>query len=71
MGFVKNIQTTKADIGRVEDILRYPEDEKFRTDLEKRPLRTKLDLSLIHICHIIPTLSLFPESSSAASPSRG
>lgn len=43
VGFVKNIQTTKADIGRVEDILRYPEDEKFRTDLEKRPLRTKLD----------------------------
>ena len=29
VGFVKSIQTTKADISRVNDIMKYPEDEKF------------------------------------------
>ena len=43
VGFVKNIQTTKADINRVEDIVKYPIDEKFDTTLEKRNIKTKLE----------------------------
>ncbi|MGN0585286.1 MAG: NHLP family bacteriocin export ABC transporter peptidase/permease/ATPase subunit [Ruminococcus sp.] len=43
VGFVKNIQTTKADINRVEDIMKYPLDEKFDASLVKRQIKTKLD----------------------------
>ncbi len=42
VGFVKGVQTTKADIGRVEDIVKYPEDEKFDTSKEKSGINTKL-----------------------------
>lgn len=43
VGFVKNIQTTKADINRVEDIMKYPLDEKFNVSQAKRDIKTKLD----------------------------
>lgn len=43
VGFVKNIQTTKADINRVEDIMKYPLDDKFDTSVEKLQIKTKLD----------------------------
>ena len=43
VGFVKNIQTTKADISRVEDIMKYPQDEKFNALAEKQQIKTKLD----------------------------
>jgi len=46
VGFVKSIQTTKADINRVEDILKYPMDEKFEETVEKQNIRTKLDGSV-------------------------
>lgn len=46
VGFVKNMQTTKADIHRVEDIMKYPLDEKFETATPKRSRRTKLDGSV-------------------------
>lgn len=46
VGFVKSIQTTKADINRVEDILKYPIDEKFEETIEKQNIRTKLDGSV-------------------------
>lgn len=46
VGFVKNIQTTKADINRVEDIMKYPLDEKFDTSTAKRQIKTKLDGSV-------------------------
>lgn len=43
VGFVKNIQTTKADINRVEDIMKYPLDEKFDSSISKNQVKTKLD----------------------------
>lgn len=43
VGFVKRIQTTKADINRVEDIFNYPTDEKFKKESEKIDLSTKLE----------------------------
>lgn len=46
VGFVKNIQTTKADINRVEDISKYPVDEKFITKATKKDLKTKLNGSV-------------------------
>ena len=46
VGFVKSIQTTKADIGRVEDIMNYAADSKFDTSVQKRDIRTKLDGSV-------------------------
>jgi len=46
VGFVKSIQTTKADINRVEDIMKYPLDEKFDTSANKKSLKTKLDGSV-------------------------
>ncbi len=46
VGFMKNIQTTKADINRVEDIMKYPLDEKFDGDTNKMSLKTKLDGSV-------------------------
>lgn len=46
VGFVKNIQTTKADINRVEDIMKYPLDEKFDEETAKKPMKTKLDGSV-------------------------
>lgn len=46
VGFVKNIQTTKADISRVEDIMKYPVDEKFDSSAEKKKMRTKLEGSV-------------------------
>lgn len=46
VGFAKNIQTTKADINRVEDILKYTADEKFEDTLSKRPMSTKLEGSV-------------------------
>ena len=46
VGFVKSIQTTKADINRVEDIMKYPLDEKFDTSTTKKQMKTKLDGSV-------------------------
>ncbi len=46
VGFVKNIQTTKADINRVEDIMKYPLDEKFDSSVEKKNIKTKLEGSV-------------------------
>lgn len=46
VGFVKNIQTTKADINRVEDIMKYPLDEKFDESVDKKRMKTKLDGSV-------------------------
>lgn len=46
VGFAKNIQTTKADINRVEDILKYTADEKFDATISKRPMSTKLEGSV-------------------------
>lgn len=46
VGFVKNIQTTKADINRVEDILKYPLDEKFDNEIQKKDLVNKIDGSV-------------------------
>lgn len=46
VGFAKNIQTTKADINRVEDILKYTADEKFNDTISKRPMSTKLEGSV-------------------------
>lgn len=43
VGFVKNIQTTKADINRVEDIMNYSADEKYDSSVSKRDIKTKLD----------------------------
>ncbi len=43
VGFAKNIQTTKADINRVEDILKYSVDEKFDETVQKRKMTTKLE----------------------------
>lgn len=46
VGFVKNIQTTKADIGRVEDIMKYETDSKFDISSKKADIKTKLDGSV-------------------------
>ena len=46
VGFVKNIQMTKADINRVEDISKYPPDEKFREKERLSDTRTKLEGSV-------------------------
>ncbi len=43
VGFAKNIQTTKADISRVEDIEKYPIDEKFIDTTPKNTMKTKLE----------------------------
>ena len=43
VGFVKNIQTTKADMSRVQDIMNYPIDEKFDSTIEKEDMKTKLE----------------------------
>ncbi len=43
VGFAKNIQTTKADINRVEDIEKYPIDEKFSDSTPKNTMKTKLE----------------------------
>lgn len=40
--FVKQIQTLKADMSRVEDIMKYEEDRKFR-EIEKEPMTLKLE----------------------------
>lgn len=39
--FIKNLQSTKADLSRVDDIMRYKEDEKFLS-AEKEIMREKL-----------------------------
>lgn len=48
--FIKNLQSTKADLSRVDDIMRYKEDEKFLTG-EKEDMREKLigDIKLENI----------------------
>ena len=46
VGFAKNIQTTKADINRVEDIMKYSIDEKFDNTVPKRNIKTKLEGSV-------------------------
>jgi len=46
VGFVKNLQTTKADINRVEDISKYPIDEKFSNYNNKRDIKTKINGSV-------------------------
>lgn len=40
--FVKKIQTLKADMSRVEDIMKYEEDRKFK-ETEKVPMTLKLE----------------------------
>ena len=45
-GFVKNIQTTKANIDRVEDIMKYPIDEKYASKSQKNDIKTKLNGSV-------------------------
>ena len=42
MGFVKIIQTTKADMTRAEEIMCHQRDEKFADAQEKRPIKAKL-----------------------------
>ena len=42
-GLLKKIQTTNADISRVEDITNYQADSKFDTTLDKTDMKTKLD----------------------------
>lgn len=39
--FIQKIQTTKADLGRVDDIMKYQQDKKFE-DEEKADIREKL-----------------------------
>ncbi len=46
VGFVKNIQTTKADINRIEDIMNYPIDEKFEREDTLTELSAKLNGSV-------------------------
>lgn len=46
VGFVKNIQTAKADINRVEDIVKYPIDDKFEENTAKCDINTKLEGSV-------------------------
>lgn len=46
LGFVNNIQTTKADINRVEDIMNYPIDEKYSDAQKKRKITAKLEGSV-------------------------
>ena len=46
VGFVKNLQTTKADINRVEDISKYPIDDKFLSCNNKRDIKTKINGSV-------------------------
>ena len=46
VGFVKSIQTTKADVNRVEDIMNYPLDSKFQENLEKQNMNNKLEGSV-------------------------
>lgn len=41
VGFIQKIQTAKADMSRVEDIMKYAEDEKF-AEHETVPMTTKL-----------------------------
>jgi ABC-type bacteriocin/lantibiotic exporter with double-glycine peptidase domain len=41
VGFIQKIQTLKADMSRVEDIMKYEEDEKFN-EREVVPITTKL-----------------------------
>ena len=43
VGFVKNIQSTKADISRVEDIVNYKQDTKFDSHIIKKDIKTKLE----------------------------
>ena len=45
-GFVKNIQTSKANINRVEDIMKYPVDDKYILDTKKVDRKTKLNGSV-------------------------
>lgn len=40
--FIQKIQTLKADMNRVEDIMRYEEDEKFRAKGQKTAMTAKL-----------------------------
>ncbi|MEM1483409.1 NHLP family bacteriocin export ABC transporter peptidase/permease/ATPase subunit [Oscillospiraceae bacterium PP1C4] len=42
VGFMQNIQTLKADMGRVDDIMSYAEDEKFSVQSEDTAEKTKL-----------------------------
>ncbi len=41
VGFIQKIQTVKADMSRVEDIMKYAEDEKY-TEHETTPMTEKL-----------------------------
>lgn len=41
--FIKNIQTTKADISRTDDIMSYHIDSKFDASVSKKDIRTKLN----------------------------
>lgn len=42
VGFVREIQTLKADMNRVEDIVTYGEDEKFETVNKEKNFKSKL-----------------------------
>ncbi len=45
-GFMKSLQTTKADISRVEDIVNYPQDNKFNDLGSQIKTKTKLNGSV-------------------------
>lgn len=42
VGFIQKIQTLKADMNRVEDIMKYEEDEKFKDTDKKIAMTSKL-----------------------------
>lgn len=42
VGFAQKIQTLKADMNRVDDIMKYGEDEKYSADREPQPMEQKL-----------------------------
>lgn len=42
LGVVQKVQTLRADLARVEDILRYPTDPRYRPDTPPLPLEQKL-----------------------------
>ncbi|MCR4646230.1 MAG: NHLP family bacteriocin export ABC transporter peptidase/permease/ATPase subunit [Oscillospiraceae bacterium] len=50
-GFIQQIQLARADMNRVDDIMRYKEDDKFDTDIDKVGFQEKLlgNVTLRHV----------------------
>lgn len=46
MGFVNKVQQTKADLGRVEDIMQYEQDPLYSPEREAQPMKQKLSGSV-------------------------